>query len=195
MKDSQSIASAFNKYFSNIGSKLANETNPVDTDPQIFLGPSLENNVVLLRVTSTEVDDVITSLLSAKASGPYRIPVCLLKLIKTCMLLPLQLIYNLSFCSGCVPDHFKLAISIPIHKKDSVTCMNNYQPSSLLSIFNKILEKLVPKRPFNFIDKYNILYDTQIQNTLQCMQLFLLQIRSRELQKMAYSPVGSSLIS
>ena len=60
-----------------------------------------------------------------------------------------------------MPDHFKLANVIPIHKRDSVICMNNYRPVSLLSSFNKILEKLVHKRLVNFIDKYNILYVNQ----------------------------------
>ena len=151
MKDSQSIASPFNKYFSNIGSKLGNEIPPVDTDPQIFLGLSLVNSFVLLPITSTEVEDVITSLQSAKASAPYSIPVCLLKLIKTCISFPEHLIYNLSFDSGWVPD--LIANAIPILKKDSVTCMNNHRPLSLLSIFNKILEKLVHKRLVNFVNK------------------------------------------
>ena len=39
--------------------------------------------------------------------------------------------------------------------------MNNYRPISLLSIFNKILEKHVYNRLITFIDKYNILYDKQ----------------------------------
>ena len=60
--------------------------------------------------------------------------------------------------AGCVPDHFKLANVIPIHKKDSMICMNKYRPISLLSSFSRILEKLVHKRLVNFIDKYNILY-------------------------------------
>jgi len=60
-----------------------------------------------------------------------------------------------------VPDQFKIADVIPVHKKDSVTCMNNYRPISLLSIFNKILKKLVYKRLITFIDKYNILYEKQ----------------------------------
>ena len=60
--------------------------------------------------------------------------------------------------AGCVPDHFKLANVIPIHKKDSVISMNNYRPISLLSSFSRILEKRVYKRLVNFIDKYNILY-------------------------------------
>ena len=66
-----------------------------------------------------------------------------------------------SFSSGCVPDQFKIATVIPVHKKDTTTCMNNYRPISLLSVFNKILEKLMHKRLIAFIDKYKILYDKQ----------------------------------
>ena len=65
----------------------------------------------------------------------------------------------MSFSNGCVPDQFKNVI--PVHKKDSVTCVNNYRPISLLSVFNKILEKLMFKRPSCFIEKHNILYDRQ----------------------------------
>ena len=48
-----------------------------------------------------------------------------------------------------------------LYMKDSVTNMNNYRPISLLSIFNKIMEKLMFKRLSSFIDKHNILYDNQ----------------------------------
>ena len=108
-------------------------------------------------VSAVEIENEITRLNSSKASGPFSIPVWLLKLLKTCISFPLEFIYNLSFSSGCVPDQLKLADIITVHKKDSVTCMNNYRPISLLSIFNKILEKLVYKRLITFIDKYNIL--------------------------------------
>ena len=74
---------------------------------------------------------------------------------------PLEIIYNFSFSSGCVPDHFKLANVIPIHKKDSVTSMNNYRPISLLYIFNKILEKLMYKRLISFIQRHNLFYEKQ----------------------------------
>ena len=93
--------------------------------------------------------------------GPFSIPVCLLKLLKNFLSTPLEIIYNLSFSSGCVPDHFKVANVIPVHKKDSVTYMNNYRPISLLPVFNRILEKLMYKRLSAFIRKHNILYDRQ----------------------------------
>ena len=159
--DSKAIASAFNDHFSQIGSKLAEDIPQVDIDPLDFLGPSLANSFMLFPASAAEIEEIISSLNSSKVSGPFSIPVCLLKLLKTCISFPLEFIFNISFSSGCVPDQFKLANVIPVHKKDSVTCMNNYRPISLLSIFNKILEKLVYNRLITFIEKYNVLYDKQ----------------------------------
>ena len=84
---------------------------------------------------------------------------------------------------GCVPDQLKVATVIPVHKKDSPSCMDNYRPISLLSIFNKIMEKLMYKRLISFIDKYNILYDKQFgfrekHSTVQAILLITDQIRN-----------------
>ena len=81
--------------------------------------------------------------------------------MKTCLSKPLEILFNHSFRNGCVPDQLKLANVIPVHKKDSVTLLTNYRPISLLSVFNKILEKLMYKRLIAFINKYNILYEKQ----------------------------------
>ena len=193
--DSKAIASAFNKYFSDIGRKLAEEIPQVGIDPLDFLGPSQANSFMLFPVSAVEIENEITRLNSSKASGPLSIPVCLLKLLKTCISFPLEFIFNLSFSSGCVPDQFKLADVIPVHKKDSVTCMNNYRPISLLSIFNKILEKLVYKR----LLLTNIIF--YMTNNLALgeiiplyMQLSLLQTKFKEQLKMAYFRVVFFLI-
>ena len=65
------------------------------------------------------------------------------------------------FSLGVVPDSFKTARVLPVFKKGSETSPNNYRPISLLSIFNRILERLMHKRLINFIDKYNILFNKQ----------------------------------
>ena len=44
--------------------------------------------------------------------------------------------------TGIVPTDFKLANIIPVYKTGSRTDLGSYRPISLLSIFNKILEKL-----------------------------------------------------
>ena len=147
----------------------------VDVEPLAFLGSSLPNSFVLFSDTEKETEDEITSLNSSKASGPFSIPSYLLKLLKTCLSFPLQLIYNLSFSIGRVPDQFKIANVIPVFKKDSLTCMSNYRPISLLSIFNIILEKLMYKRLISFINKHNILCDNQLASGKyipQYMQIF-----------------------
>ena len=50
---------------------------------------------------------------------------------------------------------------IPVHKKGSTLLVNNYRPISLLSVFNRLLEKLMFKRLSSFIERHNIIYDKQ----------------------------------
>ena len=159
--DPKEIATAFNKFFSSIGQKLADSIPVAGKDPLAFMGPSQPNSFYLSPVTAVEIEKEISSSNSSKAVGPFSIPVYLLKLLSTYLSTPLKIIFNLSFSTGCVPDQFKIANIIPVHKKDSATCVNNYRPISLLSIFNKLLEKLMYKRLSCFIEKHNILYDCQ----------------------------------
>ena len=49
----------------------------------------------------------------------------------------------------------------PIHKKESKLEVGNYRPISLLSNINKLLEKVVHERTYNFLEKYNCLYKYQ----------------------------------
>ena len=44
---------------------------------------------------------------------------------------------------GIYPSIWKKANIIPIHKKGSRQCKNNYRPISLLPIFGKLFEKLI----------------------------------------------------
>ena len=55
----------------------------------------------------------------------------------------------------------KVANVIPIHKKDDKTILNNYRPISLLSNISKIVEKLMHKCLYQFLDNYNIFHDLQ----------------------------------
>ena len=62
---------------------------------------------------------------------------------------------------GEVLSSFKIAKIIPIYKGGSQTCLNNYRPISLLSVFNKLMEKLVYNRLTDFLNKKEILYEKQ----------------------------------
>ena len=85
--------------------------------------------------------DIINQL-ENKSTGPQSITIKLLKLIPDLILVPLCKIINHSFQTGVFPDALKLSEVIPIHKGGSIEELNNYRPISLLSIFDKIIEKL-----------------------------------------------------
>jgi len=51
------------------------------------------------------------------------------------------IIFNLSLSTGQVPSKLKIAKIIPVYKKGKVDVLSNYRPISLLSIFDKLLEK------------------------------------------------------
>ena len=63
--------------------------------------------------------------------------------------------------TGKHPDIFKISKVIPIHKKGSLLSLGNYRPISLLSNLNKILEKLVHSRLFDFFEDSQALYHLQ----------------------------------
>ena len=74
---------------------------------------------------------------------------------------PLDTLFNVSFSLGIVPSSLKAANIIPIHKKDSRLTLSNYRSISLLSIFNKLLEKLMANRLVKFLEDNNILHKSQ----------------------------------
>ena len=57
------------------------------------------------------------------------------------------------------PSALEIAKVIPVFKKDSKSDYSNYCPISLLSNIEKILEKLMHKRLYTFLDNKNIIYD------------------------------------
>ena len=161
MTDPHMIANAFNNYFANIGKELASSIPLVYKSPTEYLKDSLCNSFYIFRTTADEIEVEISKLKSGKSTGPFSIPVTILKLLKSVISRPLETLFNASFLTGVVPDKFKLANVIPVHKKGSQTSLSNYRPISLLSVFNKLREKLMCSRLLKFLEKNNIFCDNQ----------------------------------
>ena len=60
-----------------------------------------------------------------------------------------------------MPEILKIAKVIPIHKGEKTNIPGNYRPISLLSIFEKLIEKIMCNRLKSFLNKNNILYKYQ----------------------------------
>ena len=67
----------------------------------------------------------------------------------------------MSFSTGVFPKLMKIVKVIPIHKGGSTQDVNNYRPISLLSIFDKIIEKVMQKHLFAFLEYHNILFQNR----------------------------------
>ena len=55
----------------------------------------------------------------------------------------------------------KIAEVVPLYKGKSIDELVNYRPISLLLTMSKLLEKIIYKCLIKFIDKHNILYESQ----------------------------------
>jgi len=88
-------------------------------------------------------------------------PVKLLQLANGVISVPLATIFNQSICSGIFSSKLKRAKIIPIFKVEDVSLLENYRPISLLSIYNRIFEKLTYSILTKFVKDCNILYDQQ----------------------------------
>ncbi len=52
-------------------------------------------------------------------------------------------IFNLSLSLSVVPSCFKKSTTVPIPKKNKITCLNDWRPVALTPIFSKCFEKLI----------------------------------------------------
>lgn len=161
VKDSKLISNAFNQFFTNVGPSLSNVIPDSNISPLSYLPSEVTNQLILGKVSSQEISDIIQKLNPSKSTGPFSIPTNILLIVKDCLLHPLQTIFNLSFETGVVPNKFKIANVIPIFKSGSELSVNNYRPISLLSVFSRILEKLMFSRLLQFCDNNRILYTKQ----------------------------------
>ena len=157
----KNIVESLNDFFVNVGPNTEKSIphNPV-VKPENYLKNKNEFNFVIEDITEDEVMEIIKQC-EIKSTGPQSIPVNLLKLIPDLIISPLLKIINNSFSSGIFPDALKISKVIPIHKGESTQELNNYRPISLLSIFDKIIEKLMHKRLYNFLNSNNILFKNQ----------------------------------
>ena len=162
LTNQKEIANHFNSYFSGIAENiLKNRKYEGSHSYQEYLKNPLQNSHIFFDCDPTEIESLISLLEISKSSGPYSIPVNVLHMLKNDISIPLSKIFNLSMKLGAHPDCLKLAKVIPIHKKESKLEVGNYRPISLLSNINKLLEKVVHERTYNFLEKYNCLYKYQ----------------------------------
>lgn len=132
-----------------------------DSDFTKYCDKATKHSLFLDPVGPDELLNLIKELKDSKSPGPDNIGPSLVKMISQTILFPLIDIFNKSLCTGIVPCKLKVAKVIPIYKKGDPKLTCNYRPISLLSIFDKLLEKVMRTRLLRYLYVNNILYKYQ----------------------------------
>ena len=74
---------------------------------------------------------------------------------------PLTHVFKISVNSGIFSDLMKIEKIRPLFRMGDKVDIWNYKPISVLSVFSKILEKIIHHRLLSFLKKFNILADAQ----------------------------------
>ena len=95
------------------------------------------------------------------AAGPDCVPSSLLVYCATELAPVLLLIFSHSLSHGYIPQFWRRDAIIPIYKSGDKTVPSNYRPISLTSVICKVLERIIRKQVFPFLDQKGCLNSTQ----------------------------------
>ena len=161
--DSELITNSFNDYFSNVGECLAKQQTCNGLELSNYLkGLHQYDASMFLRPTSgIEILALINKLPNKGSSGYDNISNLLLKSLADQISVPLEIIFNKSLEEGLFPTKMKKADIVPLYKsKDKQECLN-YKPISLLITLSKLLEKIMYKRVYQFLEKTGQIFPSQ----------------------------------
>ena len=161
LTDPKSISNAFNNYFCSIAQNIQSSIKFSHKSFQHYLTDPFEKSFFISPTDYLEVTDIIKILNSNKSHGPNGIPTKILQLMVHELSPVIANLFNLSFLQGKFPSLLKVAKVIPLHKKSSKLLCSNYRPISILSNLDKILEKIIHKRLYKFLETNNIIYSLQ----------------------------------
>ena len=154
-----------NEYLANIG-KETNESvgNPSKSAPTYMNQHSKRNQHELAfhDISPADIIEVckkFTQKTSCDASGIQQNII----LSDIGLLAPVMAhLVNMSQKTGIFPEGGKIARVIPVYKnKGSKNMFGNYRPISLLPVFSKIIERLIYNKLFEFLVRYQILFESQ----------------------------------
>ena len=96
-----------------------------------------------------------------KAAGPDNLPSYFLKELANEISLALSTIFQASLNQGAIPDIWKSALIVPVHKKGSKKDPANYRPASRTCICSKIMEHVIYSSMFEHLNHHQALRDEQ----------------------------------
>ena len=155
------IAGAMNSFFLGKVAGLREGIPDSTADPLLKLREAMEDrqsSFSLCAVTPEEVLKVLKSLKNSKSTGTDNIDTYVIKLVASEIVGPLTYIVNMSIAKSTFPSCWKHAKVVPLLKKGDPLIPKNYRPVAFLSIFSKVLERLIFNQLVGYLDSNSLLH-------------------------------------
>ena len=172
ISDSLHKADAFNDYFKSVFT-----TENLQSFPD--KGPSPHPDIDDITISSFGILKLLNNLNVNKATGPDCICARVLKETSSATAPILTIIFQRSLDTGIIPEDWKAANIVPIHKKNDRSKPANYRPISLTCITSKMFEHIIASHIMQHLETNGILYDLQHgfrqigHAKLSCFHLFM----------------------
>ena len=186
--DKELVSEEFNRFYSEIGPKLAAKITadftPEQDSPELgAFHPKkihshsgrnppehlrnikrVQDNFSLGQVNEATVLHFIGRLTNKSSSGVDGLSNKMLKSVGDVLARPLQKLINVSLRSGVVPSQLKIAKVIPLYKgvdSGSRHHFTNYRPIAMLNTLSKVLEKVVEYQLRQHFSQTGLFYNAQ----------------------------------
>ncbi len=160
--NSKDIADVLNEYFANVGPSISKNIPAADishNNEEVNVNNNI--NFGFKDVNDEYIFDQLCSLPEKKATGVDEIPAKLLKISAEEITPIVTFLVNTSLRTGMFPSKWKKARICPVFKSGDKKDPCNYRPISILPILSKIIERTVFDQLYPFLDKNNMLHDSQ----------------------------------
>ena len=154
------VPDKFINYFTSIADRLISNLPQTNSNASSYLRNRTENSFFMYPIVKKEIEYAINDLKN-NGRGIHTISSSVLKHSKSIIADILAFIFNLCVTQGYFPKELKIGCLTPIFKSGSKNDVSNYRPVCSLSPFSKIFEKVIHNRMIAFIEKNNILSETQ----------------------------------
>lgn len=114
-----------------------------------------------IEITEDGVLSLLHKLDVKKSAGPDQLPNTSLSRYAAWVAKYLHQIYVMSLRTSTIPDDWRSAKIIPVHKSGSPLEINNYRPVSLTSTCCKLFEHIIYKAIITYLEYNHLLYSKQ----------------------------------
>ena len=151
-------ADHLNRYFTSVFVEEDLSNMPVPN--KVFNG-GMDKSLQSIEVDVDMVINKLNSLNVSKSQGPDGVHGKLVMELTEEIAPSLVNLFRASLETGVIPQDFRDATVVPLHKKGGRDKAENYRPISLTSIVGKMLESIVKDNIVRFLDENRLIRDSQ----------------------------------